>query len=86
MKTSRFCESQIVAILNQASSGAPVPALCLEQAISSSTVCKWRSKYGDMDASMLRRMKKLESENSPLKRMYAPVGLQNEPLKEALGK
>ena len=37
MNTSRFSESQIIAILNQASSGAPVPALFREHAISSST-------------------------------------------------
>ena len=42
MKTSRFSESQIVAILNQESSGAPVPALCREHAISSSTFYKGR--------------------------------------------
>ena len=65
MKTGRFSESQIVAILNQASSGAPVPALCLEQAISNSTFCEWRSKYGGMDASMLRRMKELGEREFP---------------------
>ena len=63
MSTSRFSESQIVAILNQASSGAPVPELCRERAISNSTFCKRRSKYGGIDASMLRHMKELESEN-----------------------
>ena len=86
MKTSRFSESQIVAILNQASSGIPFPALCREHAINSSTFNNWRSMFGGMDASMLRRMKELERENSRLKRMNANVGLQNELLKEALEK
>lgn len=86
MKTSRFSESQIVAILNQASSGVPVPALCREHAISSSTFYKWRSKYGGMDASMLRRMKELEADVSRLKRMYAEKSIQYELVKEALGK
>ena len=83
MKTSRFSESQIVAILNQASSGVPVPALCRERTISSSMFYKWRSKYGGMDASMLCRMKELEAEFS---RLYADKSIQNELLKEALGK
>ena len=39
-----------------------------------------------MDASKLRRMKEMETENSRLKRMYADLDVQNELLKEALGK
>ena len=42
MKTSRFGVSQIVAILNQASSEVPVPALFREHGISSSTFYKWQ--------------------------------------------
>ena len=86
MKIGRFSESQIVAILNQASSGVPVPALCREHGISSSTFYKWRSKYGGMDVSMLRRMKELESELSRFRRMYADKSLQYEIVKEALEK
>ena len=86
MKTSRFSESQIVAILNQASSGVPVPALCREHGISSSTFYKWRSKYGGTDVPMLRRMKELESELSRFRRMYADKCLQYEIVKEALEK
>ena len=46
MKTRRFSESQIVAILGEAASGVPVPALCREHGISSTTFYKWRSRYG----------------------------------------
>ena len=86
MKTSRFSESQIVAILNQASSGVPVPALCREHGISSSTFYKRRSKHGGMDVSMLRRMKEMEAELSRLRRMHADKSLQYEIVKEALEK
>lgn len=53
IKTSRFSDAQIIAILNQAEAGSPVPALCREPSISSVTFYKWRSKYGGMDASLL---------------------------------
>ena len=86
MKTSRFGESQIAAILGQAASGVPVSALCREHGISSTTFYKWRSRCGGMDASKLRRMKEMEAENSRLKCMYADLRVQNELLKEALGK
>jgi putative transposase len=86
MKTSRFTEGQIVAVLRQAEGGVPVPELCREHAISSATFYKWRSKYGGMDASMMSQMKALEDENRRLKRMYADLSMQADLLKEALGK
>ncbi|MBB3804952.1 putative transposase, partial [Xanthomonas arboricola] len=51
MKTSRFTDSQIIAVLKQAEVGTPVPELCREHGISSATFYKWRSKFGGMDAS-----------------------------------
>ena len=86
MKKSRFTDSQIVAVLNQAEGGAPVPALCREHGISSATFYKWRSKFGGMDASLLSRVKELEEENRRLKKMYAEAQLSADLLKEALSK
>ena len=86
MKTSRFTEAQIVAVLRQAEGGVPVPELCREHGISSATFYKWRAKYGGMDASMMSQMKGLEEENRRLKRMYADLSMQADLLKEALGK
>ena len=40
MKTSRFTDSQIFAILKEAESGQPVPALCREHGMSSATFYK----------------------------------------------
>jgi putative transposase len=38
MKTSRFADSQIMAVLKQSESGTPVPDLCREHGISSATL------------------------------------------------
>jgi putative transposase len=86
MKTSRFTESQIIAILKQAEAGAPVPALCREHGMSSASFYKWRAKFGGMDASMMVRMKELEDENRRLKKMYAEERLKAEMVTEALQK
>lgn len=86
MKKSRFTDSQIVGILNQAEAGTPVPQLCREHGISSATFYKWRSKYGGMDVSMMSRMKELEEENRRLKKMYAESQMRADILKEALAK
>jgi len=70
MKKSRYTDSQILAILKQNEAGAKVADLCREYAMSEATFYKWRSKYGGMDASLMRRMKELEEDNRRLKKMY----------------
>ena len=86
MKTSRFTDSQIIAILKQAEGGAPGPELCREHGMSTATFYKWRSKFGGMDASLMARMKELEDENRRLKKMYAEERLKAEIVAEALAK
>ncbi len=68
MKTSKFTDSQIMAILKQAEAGTPVPELCREHGMSSATFYKWRAKFGGMDASLMARLKELEAENARLKK------------------
>jgi putative transposase len=86
MKTSRYSDSQILAILKQAEAGTPVPELCREHGMSSATFYKWRAKYGGMDASLMKRMKELEAENRRLKKMYAEERLKAEIVQEVLEK
>ena len=86
MKTSRFTDSQIIAILKQAEGGSPVPELCREHGISNATIYKWRSRFGGTDASLMARMKELEDENRRLKKMYAEERLKAEIVAEALTK
>jgi len=86
MKMTRYSEPQILAILRQAEGGVPVAELCREHGMSTASFYKWRAKYGGMDASMVSQMKAMEDENRRLKRMYADLSMQNDLLKEALGK
>ena len=86
METIRYTEAQIIAILRQAEGGMPVAELCRAHGMSSASFYKWRAKYGGMDASLMTEMKALSGENQRLKRMFADLSMQNELLKEALGK
>ena len=63
-----------------------VSDVCREHTISSATFYKWRSKYGGMDTSLMAEMKATQDENRRLKKMFAELSMQNELLKEALGK
>ena len=84
MKKSRYTDSQILSIIRQNESGIKVSELCREHGMSQATFYKWRSKYGGMDASLMKRMKELEEENRRLKKMYAEEKIKSEIRKEAL--
>jgi len=86
MKTNRFTDSQILAILREAEAGVAVAELCRQHGMSQASFYKWRAKYGGMDMSLMRRMKELADENRRLKRMYAEASMSNDLLKEALEK
>jgi putative transposase len=86
MKKSKFTETQIVSILKQADAGVPIKDICRQPAISSATYYQWKSKYGGMEASDLKRVKELEAENSQLKRMYAELALDNVAMKDLIAK
>lgn len=86
MKKSRFTETQIVAILNEADAGISVKELCRKHGISPATYYAWKSKYGGMSASDLKRLKELQEENLRLKRMYADLSLENQALKDLISK
>ena len=47
---------------------------------------KWRSKYGGLEASDLKRLKALEDENLRLKRMYSELSLDHQVLKDVIEK
>lgn len=86
MKTTQFTENQIVAMLKQHEQGFKVTDIARANGISDKTFYRWKSKYGGMDATELKRIKELESENSKLKRMYADLALMNQALKDVIEK
>jgi putative transposase len=86
MRRSQYSESQIVGILKEADSGVTVKEVCRKYGISDGTYYKWKSKYGGLEVSDVRRMRELEAENAKLKRMYADVSLENQALKDLISK
>lgn len=86
MRKSRFTETQIVSILKEQEAGKPTKELCREHGISAPTFYQWKSKYGGMEASDVRRMKELEEENARLKRMYSNLAMDNEILRDLFTK
>ncbi len=86
MKRSRFTETQIISILSEADEGMQIKELCRKHGISDATYYNWKSKYGGMSASELKRLREIEQENAKLKRMYADLALENTALKDLIEK
>ena len=86
MKRKRFTEDQIIGILKEAEAGAKSTDLCRRHGISEQTFYRWKSKYGGLEVNEARRLRALEHENSRLKRIVADLTLDNQALKELVGK
>ena len=86
MKRKRFTEEQIIGILKEAEAGAKSADLCRRHAISEQTFYRWKAKYGGLEVNEARRLRTLEHENTRLKRLVADLTLDNQALKELVGK
>ena len=84
MKKSRFTENQIISILKESDSGMPIAELTRKYGLGKSTIYTWRSKYGGMEVSDLKELKRLKEENRRLKDLYAKASLENTILQEAI--
>lgn len=86
MRKSRFSEHQIVRILKSVEGGGTVKDVCRKHGMSNATYYKWKSKYGDMEASEIERMKNLGAENRKLKQMITDLSLENMALQDVIKK
>ena len=62
--------------------GVPVTTPAREHGVSPATIHRWKSKYGGMTLSEMKRLRALEEENARLKRIVAQQALDNELLRE----
>lgn len=76
MRKSQFTPTQIAKILKEFDLGKDVDTISRAHGVSRATFYKWRQRYGGMEASELKKVKKLEEENAKLKRMYTELALE----------
>jgi len=64
MRKSRFTEHQIITILKAVEAGRTVKDVCREYGVSEATYYGWKSKYGGMEATDIKKMKDMEAEQT----------------------
>lgn len=86
MRKVRYSEHQIIKVLKEVEGGRNVQDICRECGISEATYYNWKSKYGGMESSDIKRLKELEDENRRLKQRYAELSLDHTILKDLVEK
>ena len=86
MKKQRFTEEQIAFVLKQVELGSPVAEVCRKMGITEQTFYRWKSKYGGMLPSDVKKIKQLEEENRKLKQLVAELSLDKAMLQDVLTK
>lgn len=82
MRTRRFSEGQVFKILQEIDGGKPVVMTARDHGVSRATIHRWKTRYGGMTLTELKRLKALEEENIRLKRIVAQQAVDIEILKE----
>ena len=82
----KFTEEQIIKILSRNRNGESAKTLSREFGVSDATIYVWKKKFSDMTVNEAKRFRKLEQENSKLKRLVADQALDILMLKDVNSK
>ena len=82
MRKSRFSEEQIIRALKDIEGGAKPGEVARKLGVTETTLYRWKTKYGGMEASDAKRLRQLEEENSRLKKLVADQALDIQVLKD----
>ncbi len=85
MRTGRFTEEQMVAIIREADR-EQVSVVAKRHGVSEQTIYSWRKRFGSFEANDVRRLRQLEAENARLKKLVVERDLEIEVMKEVASK
>ena len=82
----RYKEEQIIYVLKQVEGGRKIAEVCRELGVTEQTYHRWKRQYSGMGVTELRRLKRLEDENSSLRKLVADLSLDKHILQEIVSK
>ena len=86
MRSKRHSEEQIITILKQAQAGVKTAEICRQHGISEQTYYRWKAKYGGLELSEAKKLRRLEEENRKLKQLVGDLSLDKQALQDVLSK
>ena len=85
-RKSKFSEAEIIGALKEVEGGATMKETARKYGVSGETMSRWRAKYGGLTVNEAQEKRRLEDENSRLRRLVAQYALEIDAMKAALGK
>jgi putative transposase len=85
-RKSGYSEAQIVAVVREVEAGAKVGEVARKHGVTLTTLRRWRERFSGMTVPEAKEKKRLEEENTKLKRIVAQYAMEIDSLKWALGK
>ena len=83
MRKRKFSEAQIVAIVRESEAeGMTVEQCAKKHGITSTTLFRWRKRFGGLEPNQAAELRQLQSENARLKKVVAQLTLDVDILKE----
>jgi putative transposase len=87
MRKSRFTDEQIVAIVRESErEGVTVAQVAKKHGITETTLFRWRKRFGGLDPSQAAELRRLQHENTRLKKLVADLTMDVDILKEVNAK
>jgi putative transposase len=85
-RKSKFSDAEIIAAIKEVEAGTTAKEVSRKLGVSYETMNRWRAKFGGMEVSDVQEKRRLEDENTKLKRIVAQYAMEIDSLKWALGK
>jgi len=85
-RKSAFTDAQIIGAIREVEAGAKAGEVARKMGVTVQTLARWRERFGGMTVSEAKEKRRLEDENTRLKKLVAQFAMEVDSLKAALGK